>query len=338
MTIKVAIVGASGETGQSIVNGLILSKDSFSITALVRPASINKPEVQRIKDQGVAVVAIELDAPQDDLVRALAGQDVVICCIIPDSATLQKGLADAAKAAGVKRFVPSAFATACPPEGIMALREIKEDVINHIKKIYLPYTVIDVGWWYQSSLPALPSGRTDYAHKFPVRTIAGDGTLPTALTDLRDVGKYVARIIVDPRTLNRSVFVYNEVRTQEDIFALLEAASGEAIPRERQPPAVIEAAVAAARKPYYDQNDRSFASLLRLAVAQYPHSIWLRGDNTPEAAAYLGYLSGKELYPDMEAEYVRFEDYVGEVLAGKAKAPYANRTFDFGTKNGGDAE
>lgn len=304
----------------------------------------------------MAVIVIELDAPHEDLVNALAGQDVVICCIIPDSADSQKALADAAKVAGVKRFLPSAFATVCPPGGIMTLREIvrihvhkfgellltskpqKEDVINHIKKIYLPYTIIDVGWWYQGTLPRLPSGKIDYAMKFPVTTIAGDGNFPTALTDLRDVGKYVARIIADPRTLNKSIFVHSEVRTQNQIFALLEKASGETIPREYQSPSEVEAAITAARKAYYEQQDRSFADLLVLTITQYPNSMWLRGDNTPEAAAYLGYLSGKELYPDMQTEHVKFEEYVGEMLAGKGRAPYANRTFPCESKVGGDAK
>ncbi|KAK7426119.1 hypothetical protein QQZ08_007429 [Neonectria magnoliae] len=335
---NVAIVGASGETGQSIVNGLRLSKDPFNITALVRPASINKPEVQSVKEQGVGINVIELDAPHEDLVKALSGQDVVICCIIPGSADSQKALADAAKEAGVKRFIPSSFATACPPAGVMVMREIKEEVINHIKKIYLPYTVVDVGWWYQGTLPRLPSDKLDYATRFPVKAIVGDGNLPTALTDLRDVGKYVARIIADPRTLNKSVFAHSEVRTQEDIFALLEQASGETIPREYQPRAEVEAAAVAAREAYDGKQGRSFADLLVLTVAQYSNSMWLRGDNTPEAAAYLGYLSGKELYPDMETEHVRFEEYIDEMLAGKGKAAYANRIFPFESKNDGDAK
>ena len=37
-------------------------------------------------------------------------------------------LADAAKLAGVKRFVPCAFATVAPPKGIMVLREKVRDL------------------------------------------------------------------------------------------------------------------------------------------------------------------------------------------------------------------
>ncbi|KAF7551229.1 hypothetical protein G7Z17_g5151 [Cylindrodendrum hubeiense] len=333
--MKVAIVGASGETGQSIIKGLLQHGENVDITALVRPASISKPEIESVKEQGVTIVPFELEATHEELVGALTGHDVVICCIIPWSADSQKALADAAKTAGVKRFVPSAFGPSCPPDGVMALREIKEDVLNHIKKICLPYTVIDVGWWYQSTLPRLPSGKIDYALKFPMNNVIGDGNYTTALTDLRDVGKYVARIIADPRTLNSSVFVYNEIWTQEQIFTLLEKGSGEKVARNYLSKTEVEASVEAARKAYYDV-DRSFANLLGLAVVQYPNSIWLRGDNLPERAKYLGYLSGKELYPDVE--HVKFEEYVAEVLAGKGKAPYANRIFGFEPKDGADSK
>jgi hypothetical protein len=47
--------------------------------------------------------------------------------------------------------------------------------LNHIKKIHQPFTVIDVGWWYQVNLPKLPSGRIDYAAMETADGISGDG-------------------------------------------------------------------------------------------------------------------------------------------------------------------
>lgn len=103
----------------------------------------------------------------------------------------------------------------------------KEDVLDHIKKIYLPYTVIDVGWWYQLTSPKVPSGRLDYALIAPSEGLFGGGTLPSALTDSRDIGRYVAKIIADPRTLNKMVFAYNEVLTQRQVYETVERLSGE---------------------------------------------------------------------------------------------------------------
>lgn len=102
---------------------------------------------------------------------------------------------------------------------------------NHIKQLRLPYTIIDIGWWYQLSYPRLGSGRTDYAMTTANNEIVGDGNTPLALTDLRDIGRYVAKIIVDDRTLNKMVFAYNTVLTQNQIYDLLEEISEEKIQR-----------------------------------------------------------------------------------------------------------
>ena len=61
--------------------------------------------------------------------------------------------------------------------------------------------------------------------------IIGGGNVPSALTDMRDIGRYVAKIIVDERTLNRMVFAYNTVITQNQIYDLMEEISGEKLER-----------------------------------------------------------------------------------------------------------
>ena len=66
----------------------------------------------------------------------------------------------------------------------------------------------------------------------PKDTIAGDGNQLSARTDLRDIGRYVARIITDPRTLNKYVFAYNELWSQNQIYELLEKLSGETLERQ----------------------------------------------------------------------------------------------------------
>lgn len=55
--------------------------------------------------------------------------------------------------------------------------------------------------------------------------------MPSALTDLRDIGKYVAKLIVDDRTLNKMVLVYNEIWTPNQVYDLMEKKSGEKLER-----------------------------------------------------------------------------------------------------------
>lgn len=181
------------------------------------------------------------------------GFDVVISAINAHALPDQHKLVEAAHKAKVGRFVPCFFGTAAPPRGVMRLREMvsnpthippqdnailtrivkqKEDVLDHIRKLYLPYTAIDVGWWYQISPPRVPSGRMDSGLLFPAQHILGDGTVPSAMTDLADVGRYVAKIVADPRTLNKMVFAYSELLTQKQVWDTVEKVSGEKLERK----------------------------------------------------------------------------------------------------------
>jgi len=107
----------------------------------------------------------------------------------------------------------------------------KEQVLNHIKQLFLPFTFIDVGYWYQFSFPPLPSGKID-KYMFPGTNskMRGDGTVPNLITDLRDVGRFVARIVADERTLNRYVFAWGEEMTEKQIYSVMEQVSGEKLP------------------------------------------------------------------------------------------------------------
>ncbi|GAB1211008.1 hypothetical protein ATERTT37_000119 [Aspergillus terreus] len=203
-------------------------------------------------------------------------------------------------------------------EAINAVAQ-KEDVLNHIKYIHLPYTVIDVGWWYQVIVPRLPSGRIDYAVVDVTDGIAGEGNVPFALTDLRDIGKYVSLIISDPRTLNRMVLAYTEALTHVEIYDLLESLSGEKLERKYVPPEVIRTKISKILAETPDPAPDS-PEFVKLSMYQYWYSCGVRGDNTPDNAKYLGYLTVKELYPN--TQWNRLDSYIQEVLDGKAKRVY----------------
>ncbi|KAJ0166210.1 putative pinoresinol-lariciresinol reductase 3 [Colletotrichum tanaceti] len=326
--MKVIVFGASGETGRSIVSGLLASDTQFllttltlkDVTAVTREQSLHSGNNDKLRELGVQVVAGNLTGPEDDLVRLLKGADVVISAVNAIALLDQIPLADAAKKAGVGRFIPCSFATACPPSGVMQLRELqKETVLNHIKKIYLPYTLIDVGWWYQITPPRVPSGRADYGLLAPTTHLFGDGSALSSLTHTDDIGQWVAKIIADPRTLNKAVFVYSETWTQQQIFDKVEELSGEKLERNYLPADEMQAQIDQLKKSG-EVKPNDFESLSRLWTLEYQYSWGVRGDNTPQNAEYLGYLSGKELYPDLEL--ISFETYLKDLLAGKAKRVY----------------
>jgi len=69
------------------------------------------------------VVAFDVNGPLEELVKLLEGIDVVIAAMGPSEFADQIPLATASKLAGVKRFVPCAYAPVSPPKGVVDVRD-----------------------------------------------------------------------------------------------------------------------------------------------------------------------------------------------------------------------
>ena len=69
------------------------------------------------------MLPLDLAGPEGDLVKALENVDVVVSAIGPHEQLAQIPLANAAKKAGVKRFVPCGFMTVVAPGGIINIRD-----------------------------------------------------------------------------------------------------------------------------------------------------------------------------------------------------------------------
>lgn len=152
-------------------------------------------------------------------------------------------------------------------------------------------------------------------------TLIGDGEMPSALTDLRDIGRYIAAIITDERTLNRYVLAYNELLRPNQVYSKLETLAGERIPRNYLSEAQLHQIIAESdEKLKSDPHD--FSASMGKVSTEYQLSWGIRGENTPEYAKYLGYLTSKDLYPDLS--FTSFDDFLEEVVAGKAKAVYSD--------------
>lgn len=150
--IKVAVIGATGKTGRSVVNGLLASSTKFvqlllfpttyrlycteihgtvrltwpdpsqEITALTRESSLHNEANDSLRNLGLKVAAFDILGPREHLLAVFTGLDVVVSCVhfsqIPD----QINMIDAMKEAGIKRFVPSDFATPAPL-GVTAIHD-----------------------------------------------------------------------------------------------------------------------------------------------------------------------------------------------------------------------
>ena len=75
----------------------------------------------------------DVRGPHEELIEILRGIDVVIAAMNLAGAHDQIPLATAAKAAGVHQFVPNAFATACPPKGVLDIRDMVRFLFRFIR-------------------------------------------------------------------------------------------------------------------------------------------------------------------------------------------------------------
>ncbi|KAL5476929.1 hypothetical protein ACEPAI_3115 [Sanghuangporus weigelae] len=296
---SVLVIGATGATGSSIVNGLMES-GNFAVIAGVRPSSAEKPEVEILKSRGVEIRIIDLDLwTVDQTAEQLKGVDTVISAVYFTAIPRQKLLADACKKAAVKRFVPDDWASACV-RGVRSFHDQKLAIHDYVKEIGIGFTFIDVGWWMQVTPPFADLGFPQPIVKRVSTSYIGSGDVKCAVTDKRDIGKFVARIIADDRTLNQYVFCWTEGVTLNEIIALAERVSGRKINVEH-----ISA----------DEMEKIMkdGSGLETAIFEYVYSIWVRGDNTVENAKkeeYGGALDARELYPDIGKELRTMEDFV----------------------------
>ncbi|KAI9172255.1 isoflavone reductase family protein [Paramyrothecium foliicola] len=315
---SVFLVGATGETGSSILEALI-EDGSFDLTCFIRAESVGKAAVQGLISRGQEIVTGDLSGPKSELVTLLQGIDTVISIVTPSESSKQIPLIDAAAEAGVKRFLPCNWAAPVARGGIMLLRDMKEDVHDHIFRHRLGYTIIDVGFWYQISFPRFSKAKYDYPVSLPVDEVYAGGTAPNMLIDKRDVGRITARIIKDERTLNKRVYVYGEVISQNEIHAAIERKTGEK-------PQAIPIEVNEIYRRYqeassaYESEPGNIIRWFQRSLAEYSVAKYIRKDNTPENAEYLGYISGRSLYPDFE--FISFDQFVDDLMAGAIERPY----------------
>lgn len=85
---------------------------------------MQKPATLKLQKNGAEIVAVDLAGNKDEIVKALHGIDVVISTIYGGNVMDEIPLINAAKLAGVQRYLPCFFATVAPPKGALLLREM----------------------------------------------------------------------------------------------------------------------------------------------------------------------------------------------------------------------
>ncbi|KIJ30354.1 hypothetical protein M422DRAFT_268113 [Sphaerobolus stellatus SS14] len=219
---------------------------------------VTKPELQEAASQGAELAAVDYDS-QTSLINALQGVDVVLSALRDGGLEeVQLNLARAAKAAGVKLFVPSEYGRnilgitePCKEifPKVLALRYLfildlifKANTHALLKALNLPYALFFTGLWPSMILePAYGSatGINFDAGKF---SLFGDGTEPLSWTAPEDFVPFVYHLLttLQPSQLeNAKTGKKADIheRSEEEIQAYIKAQEMELlrfIPRQWQ--------------------------------------------------------------------------------------------------------
>jgi hypothetical protein len=84
---------------------------------------MERPGNQALKSRGIELRPLDLTGPQGPIVAAIKDLDVLISAVGAQDQLDQFPLVDAARTAGIKRFLPCAFMTVVPPKGVHNLRD-----------------------------------------------------------------------------------------------------------------------------------------------------------------------------------------------------------------------
>jgi nucleoside-diphosphate-sugar epimerase len=229
MSIKtVAIFGATGSLGTKVLDA-VLAAGEFEVTVIKRQGSTSNTS----GSQPVRVVEVQDGWNVEDLQPKLKGQDCVIVCLRIRGVEEHLRLADAAAAAGVKRFIPADFGSvdARSPyarelvklfDRKVAVRE-KLEALSAQSGNTFTWTSLVVGHFFDWGLT------NNFLHFNLAKKsaeILGDGTQKSSNSTTGQVAKAVVQILRKPEeTANRVLLIQSFCVSQLDILRSLEKAT-----------------------------------------------------------------------------------------------------------------
>jgi len=148
---KIFVTGATGQQGGAVSRHL-LKQPGFTVRALTRDTT--KPQARALAEAGAELIQGDLSDPSS-YERALEGAYGVFSVQTSMEAGFEsevrqgKGLAEAAKKAGVQHFVYSSVVSADRNTGIPHF-ESKREIEQHIHQIELPFTVLRPAFFMQN--------------------------------------------------------------------------------------------------------------------------------------------------------------------------------------------
>lgn len=238
MVQSVLVLGATGNLGRTIVDALLKKKDDYEVTILVREggdsvlcsensSSQNKTTlIESFASKGAKVVYGDA-ANAEEMKKAATGIDTVVSAVGGSIARdgSEKKVIEAAAAAGVKRFVPAQFTsdyTQLPDDRKGYMYQLQASIVKAIQDAGMEFTVVITQAWYQYAIHPL----CGLDLKNEEITLIEGGNQKVSTMDMRDVGPFLAEILLDDYARNRYIRLEGSTLTRRQIKTVIEQATG----------------------------------------------------------------------------------------------------------------
>jgi len=221
---KVALLGANGTLGPSVLNELLAA--SFTVTVLKR-ASSHSPDNY---PKGVLVAQVPDDMDVDTLSEILRGQDALVATIKGSQTEVQDKLGQACVNAGVYRMIPADFGSCDSSsqwtQDLVPLYKHKTALRERLTKLAeqndgFTWTSLVCGHFFDWD--------PGFLHIYPKEQrvdIIDDGETKWSASTLSQIGKATARILQNPEeTKNQAVYVQSFCISQNEVTSALEKAT-----------------------------------------------------------------------------------------------------------------
>jgi len=248
-------IAGLGTVGSHIARELLKLKNEGKVNNVTILTRSDPSSLDEYKASGAKIAVVDYGSAES-LRDAVTGADVVISTVTHGALQVQHLLAEQAKAAGVKLFVPSEFGDPTTDhqnaEGIFL---IKQSIHHKCKELDLPYALFFTG--PGSDYVFVPFLSLDL--KSGNVAVGLDGNAVNSFTAQSDIGRYVAYVLTN---LPRSKIEWRVFRIEGDrksfnqIFKQHEDRTGKKLNVTYRPESELEAAIA--------KNPSDVPSLLQL--------------------------------------------------------------------------
>jgi NADH dehydrogenase len=267
----ILVAGSTGMVGSEICR--LLGEKGLPFRALVRETS-DPAKVEQVKGYGAELVKGDL-RDQASLAAACQGVDSVICTVSAMPFSYQPGvndvqtvdlegvtrLVDAARAAGVKRFIYTAFSKNMNRD--FPLRNAKRAVEQRLMESGLDYTILRPGYFMEVWLS--PAVGFDMGNV--KATVYGTGDQPISWISFKDVARFAVESLENPAARNCVLELGGpEALSPHQVISRFEQATGKTFEVAHVPPEALQAQLDGA----VDPMQKSFIGLMLCYAAGDP--------------------------------------------------------------------